>query len=314
MMWLFPAAAALWLWPLAVSRACREPTCALGSSSVAPTNPRVAAKTDDDLFSVHVPLYDPKLSTNSSEIAKLLWAAQRVPLSIAMCGSFDGCAAIGQCCHANENEQAAKVLRAAGITVLHYVPTMRLPAASSPVCCNSIANITQMVSAALASNGSDGVYFDVVTGLDEPSELPFFRALHSLVHNHAPHQPDGRPRPVMLNPSTASFLEEYVKLDGVRVNGFESTLDRWADANRSRGFDWSRFSRRRFAMVTENAASIEQMESALHKAAALNYGVFFVEPDEQDYWKLPAADYWQAMIEAVAKMNARRQARETKQL
>ena len=108
----------------------------------------------------------------------------------------------------------------------------------------------------------------------------------------------------MYNPSTPSFLEAYVKLDAVRVNGFESTLDRWPTANASRLFDWSRVDRRRFAMVTEKATSVSQMESALQSAAALNYGVFFVEPDVQDYWRLPATDYWQAMIQAVAKMNA----------
>ena len=94
-----------------------------------------------------------------------------------------------------------------------------------------------------------------------------------------------------------------MKLDGVRVNGFESTLDRWPEAKDSRLFDWSRVDRRRFAMVTEKAANITQMESALHSAAALNYGVFFVEPDEQDYWKLPSTGYWEAMIQAIAKLN-----------
>eukprot|EP01043_Picozoa_sp_COSAG02_P010489 COSAG02_NODE_369_length_23680_cov_36.650609_10_plen_608_part_00 len=226
---------------------------------------RTASKTDDDMFSVHVPLYDLQLSPKSPEMSKLLWAAEHVPLSVAMCGSFHGCAAIDQCCHAEENEQAAKILRVAGVTVLHYVPTMRLPATASPKCCNSMTNITQMVVAALASNASDGIYFDVVAGLNEPAELPFFRALHGLVQNH---RPNSVPRPVMFNPSTPSFLEAYVKLDGVRVNAFESTVDHWSDANSSRLFDWSRFSRRRFAMVTEKAANIEQMATALQRATA----------------------------------------------
>eukprot|EP01043_Picozoa_sp_COSAG02_P082775 COSAG02_NODE_20928_length_809_cov_1.602817_1_plen_201_part_10 len=159
----------------------------------------VAGKTVDDSFSVHVPLYDPRLSPKSPEISKLLWAAKHVPLSVAMCGSFHGCAAIGQCCHAEENEQAAKLLRAAGVTVLHYVPTMQLPTTASPKCCNSMANISQMVSAALANNASDGIYFDVVAGLNELGDLPFFRALHGLVQNHRPKR---APRPVMFNPST----------------------------------------------------------------------------------------------------------------
>ena len=172
-----------------------------------------------------------------------------------------------------------------------------------------MTNITQMVVAALASNASDGVYFDVVAGLNEPAELPFFRALHGLVQNY---RPNSVPRPVMFNPSTPSFLEAYVKLDGVRVNAFESTVDHWSDANSSRLFDWSRFSRRRFAMVTEKAANIEQMATALHTAPALNYGAFFVEPDEQDYWRLPAADYWQAMIKEVSKMNAEHASHKTR--
>eukprot|EP01047_Picozoa_sp_COSAG01_P088745 COSAG01_NODE_21033_length_921_cov_2.546229_1_plen_306_part_11 len=256
---------------------------ASGSASDGGVTNKVA-KTDD-AFSVHVPLYDPRLSPTSPEIDKLLWAAQRVRLSVTVCGSFYGCEAIGQCCDAGKNEQAAKILRAAGVTVLHYVPTMRLPAAASPVCCNSLSNVTKMVQAALSNNASDGVYFDVVTGLNKPGELPFFLDLYRLVQSHAPRQMSARP--VMFNPSTPSFLEAYVKLDGVRVNGFESTLDRWPEAKDSRLFDWSRVDRRRFAMVTEKAANITQMESALHSAAALNYGVFFVEPDEQDYWKLP---------------------------
>lgn len=276
---------------------------ALAVATLLPALAAAAADHQPPPFSVHVPLYDPHLSATSAEIPPLLWAAQRVPVSVAVCGSFDGCAAIGQCCDTEKNMEAFALLRAAGITVLHYVPTMQLPAAAAPVCCNSVENVTAMVQAALAGNASaDGVYFDVVTGLDQPDNASFFLGLHALVQSHPP-VPAAAPRPVMFNPSTPAFLEAYTKLDGVRVNAFESYWTGLTSSNASRLFDWSAYSRGRFAMVVEKAATIAEMESALSTAANLHYGVFFAEPDAQDYWGLPPLEYWQAMVLSTERMN-----------
>ena len=115
-------------WPLPL-RETDSSTGALKSDDVDSVFPAAAGERPESrtkpLFSVHVPLYDPQLGPNSAEIAPLLWAAQRVVISVTICGMFIGCEAIGQCCHTEKNEQAAAILRAANITVLHYVPTMQ---------------------------------------------------------------------------------------------------------------------------------------------------------------------------------------------
>ena len=246
------------------------------------------------LLSIHVPLYNPRLSPSSNDLKGVLWAARQPhapALSVAICAKWDF-QRQSDVCNATENIAAAQLLRQAGVQVYHYIPAQRLPVEGRAVCCNSLENITRFVSTALSrpNASNDGIYFDLAADdMTKATRLPFFSQLYQVAKHSLPE------RQLMINPSVPQFMKQHLEMEPqLRVNALESTLDNLRTQTPAmHSFNWSQFDRSRFAAVVESVSSADE-GNALDLLEALGYGTVFVEPDAQDYWNLPP--YWQSFV------------------
>ena len=255
-------------------------------------------------LSIHVPLYNPHLSATTADTLGVLWAAKhfnRTAISVAICSRWDFQPTSDRC-RTVDNQAATALLRAAGVTVYHYVPSQQIPVPKTgpPECCNSLKNITRFVTMALEQPGAsqDGIYLDLAThDMSDPSKIKFFSKLFGVAKHGSVD------RPIMINPSVPQFLSAHLEEPNLRVNAFESTITNLETQTPGmHSFNWSQFSASRFAGVVESAANISAMEKAVDLLQSLHYGAVYVEPDVQDYWNLPG--YWEQLVRYVASRNA----------
>ena len=111
-------------------------------------------------------------------------------------------------------------------------------------------------------------------------------------------------RPVVMNSGLSYFDEAYMKLPNLMLVAFESISSTWSHADwviGGREFNWSKYDRSRFAMITENISDLSAAVATIDHAAALHYGYFFCTPATADYSRLPP--YWDGMVARIHSMN-----------
>ena len=260
-------------------------------------------------FTIHVPLYNPQLAPGSADTLGLLWAAQlpnAPPLSVAICAGWDF-QSPSEACNVSANRAAAARLREAGVDVYHYVPVQQVPVQGAAVCCNSLANISRFVSAALTQpNASlDGIYYDLAThDMVDRQQLPWFAQLYAIAQHGLG---TDQYRRLMINPSEGFLLSEHLDLQPrLRVNTLETTLEVLRDPEAvwhqllDRTLFHPGWPRSRFAAIVQEVP-VAALNETLDRLDAMGYGTMFIEPDLQNYWNLPP--YWEHFVHEVIRRN-----------
>jgi hypothetical protein len=208
---------------------------------------------------------------------------------------------------------AVQSMRDAGVTVLWYVPTLNLAREKhGEYCCSPLSMINNWTDAALRFHAAthtgtmlDGVFFDngpanqFQCAWGPCSNYTIYSAMYRHVQASAP-----SPRPVVMNSGLSYFDEHYMSLPGLMMLAFESSASTWAHKDwvlGGREFNWSKYPRSHFAMVTEGVANLSAAVATIEHAAALHYGYFHVTDATADYSKLPP--YWEAMAQHISGMN-----------
>lgn len=98
---------------------------------------------------------------------------------------------------------------------------------------------------------------------------------------------------------TEAEERQYLALPSLQLMAFEGYASSWEDM--STPSYWREYPATRFAMCTENATTEAEMMTLIQKAAALNFGSFYVTHQTANYSVLPP--YWEAELAVVDALN-----------
>ena len=191
-------------------------------------------------------------------------------------------------------DDALAALRGQGVKVAHYIMTRIPPPLPCCTCCNSYANITEMVDRALSAYPDDSIFYD-------NGPFAHTESLYLPLYHYARNW-GGRQREVLFNSEWTTFEEVYLTNTSavmMAYEGYGSTIE--ATSVNPSSFDWSAFPRARFAMCIENVTNAADAVKVVQKGAALHFGSFFITSQTADYSILPS--YWTDFVDYIAGLN-----------
>eukprot|EP00121_Abeoforma_whisleri_P000416 Awhi_evm1s367 len=166
-------------------------------------------------ISIHVPMYNPYLSTTSKDFLGMIWAAKQpnAPTLLATVATKES------------SIPALRLLREAGVKIYHYVPAQKIPVQGPAECCGSLESIEKMVKYALGQEGAsnDGIFFDFAnSAMLDQSRSQFFKDLYDVARQDMPN------RPLIINPSMSDvFFEDQLEMGTGKI----PLRDESSDAN-----------------------------------------------------------------------------------